>query len=200
MARPNAAQMSHFEYSTSTRIRRTMKISSLCVGAVLLATVVAAPQTVRAQVGADAELFMPFSGETKDVFGSRAGGIGFGFGGTRVREGRRIRPDIAILRADKGDNEATIIIAGAQYVRPFADKVEENARFVPFYGVGLNAMYGSVEVPADDVDESKFGVGGSVFIGASVGRRAVVEARLRALSSVADYNFSGFVLSAGIRF
>ena len=152
------------------------------------------------EIGPEVEVYVPFSSKTRDRFGSTFTGIGIGFGSAVPRTGGQIRPDIAIVRAESGRNEALFIAGGLQYRRTFVDQVAADARYVPYYGAGLNLMYGKVETRARNRDEDDFGAGASVFVGTSVGRRAFVEGRLRGLNSVNSYNFSGLALTAGLRF
>ncbi len=151
-------------------------------------------------IGPEVEVYLPFSSKTRDRFGSTFTGIGLGLGSAAPRAGGAIRPDIAILRAESGRNEALFVAGGLQYRRTFSDQVAADTRYVPYYGAGLNLIYGKVETRARNRDEDDFGAGASVFVGTSVGRRSFVEARVRALSSVNDYNFSGLALMAGLRF
>lgn len=71
---------------------------------------------------------------------------------------------------------------------------------VPYYGASLDALYASVKVPADGLNSSGFGGGGSVFIGIVAKSRFFVEGRVRATTSVKSYNFSRAGLTFGLRF
>lgn len=147
-------------------------------------------------VGVDVETYLPFSGKTKDTFGSRFTGVGLGFGSIRPKVGGGISPDISIMSTKQNGDRALLALAGLQYRRPFSDKT--GVRLVPYFGAGANLLYGRLRVDGDR--ESDFGAGASVFLGASISRHAFVEARVRLLSEVASYDFSGLSLSAGVRF
>lgn len=149
-------------------------------------------------IGPEAEIYVPFSGKTKDRFGSSFKGIGVGFGSVRPQAGGRWKPDISIMRESEDGDRALVALAGLQYRRPFSGTVDDDARYVPYYGAGANLVYGRLRVDGDR--DSDFGAGASVFIGTSIGRRTFVEARVRGLTEVADYNFSGVSLTAGLRF
>ncbi len=149
-------------------------------------------------IGPDAEIYIPFSSKTKDTFGSSFTGVGIGFGGVRPEAGGHFSPDFSLLHESQNGDRALLGIAGLQFRKTFDSNFDENARFVPYYGAGANLIYGRLRVNGETDDN--FGAGASVFLGTSIGRHAFVEARVRALSSVANYNFSGLSLSAGLRF
>lgn len=149
-------------------------------------------------VGPNAGIYIPFSSKTKNTFGSSFKGIGVGFGSVRPKAGGQLRPDFSLLSESENGDRALLGIAGLQYRKTFDSNVEDNAQFVPYYGAGANLIYGRLKVGGET--DSNFGAGASVFVGTSIGRHAFVEARVRALSSVAEYNFSGLSLSAGLRF
>ena len=151
-------------------------------------------------VGPEAEVYLLSSGRARDRFGSTLTGIGLGFGSVAPSKKARLSPDINILSSSRGRNEAFFVIAGLQYKRAFSPERADSSGFVPYYGVGLNAVYGRVKVPSLGQRDNGFGGGASVFLGTTLGRRSYVEARYRGLSSVGSYNFSGLSLSAGLRF
>lgn len=151
-------------------------------------------------VGPEAEVYLLSSSRARDRFGSTLTGIGLGFGSVAPSKKARLSPDISILKSSHGRNDALFVIAGVQYKRAFSPERAESSGFVPYYGVGLNALYGRVKVPMLRQKDNGFGGGASIFVGSTLGRRAYVEARYRGLSSVGSYNFSGLSLSAGIRF
>ena len=72
--------------------------------------------------------------------------------------------------------------------------------FVPYYGASLDALYAKVRVPSQAINNSGFGVGGSAFVGIAIKSRFFVEARVRATTSVKNYNFSRAGLTVGLRF
>jgi len=150
------------------------------------------------KIGPEAEIYVPFSSKTKDRFGSSFKGLGIGFGSIRPQAGGRFSPDISIMREEQSGDRALLALAGLQYRKTFAATVDDDERYVPYFGAGANLVYGRLRV--NDQRDSDFGAGASVFVGTSIGRRAFVEARVRGLSEVADYNFSGVSLSAGLRF
>ena len=154
----------------------------------------------RPEVGPDVGLFAPFSGKTRDRFGSSFTSIGLGVGSVVPRAGGKLRPDFALIQRERNDNRAFLLIGGVQYRRTFDPQPEPTQRFVPYYGAGLDLMYGRVRVPDEDRRGSSIGGGASAFLGTSIGKRTYIEARVRALSSVQSYNFSGLSLAAGVRF
>jgi hypothetical protein len=149
--------------------------------------------------GVDVEYYRPFASKTRNAFGSSFIGISPGFGTARPAKSQEIRPDLALLRESNDGNRALIIILGAEIRRTFGGPPQRDARYVPYYGAGLNLAYGSIRLD-DEGRESDFAAGGSIFVGTSIGRRTFIEARARALSSIEDFNFSGLAVTAGIRF
>lgn len=149
------------------------------------------------QLGVDTESYMPFSGKTRDRFGSRFTGVGLGFGSITPDVKRAISPDVTILNQSQSGDRALLVLGGLQYRKPFSSDTK-GLRFVPYYGVGANLIYGRLRV--DGERDSNFGAGASLFVGTTFTRHAFVEARVRALSKVASYDFSGLSLSAGVRF
>ena len=154
----------------------------------------------RPEVGLDVGLFAPFSSKTRDRFGSSFVSVGPGLGSVVPRAGGKLRPDFELIQQERNDNRVFLLIGGVQYRRTFDPQPEPKQRFVPYYGAGLDLMYGRVRVPDENRHGSSIGGGASVFLGTSIGKRTYVEARVRGLSSVESYNFSGLSLSAGVRF
>ncbi len=151
-------------------------------------------------VGPAGEIYFLSSGHARDRFGSSLSGIGLGFGSVVPSKKARFSPDIDILGSNRNGNKALFVIAGVQYRRTFSPDTVDTARFVPYYGIGADVLYSQVKVPSIGQNDKGFGTGASLLVGSTLGRRAYVEARLRALSSIHSYNFSGLSLSAGIRF
>ena len=75
-----------------------------------------------------------------------------------------------------------------------------NAPVLPYYGASLNAIYGNIDAPNARLDDSGFGIGGSLFAGVSFKRRAFLEARVRVTNDIKSYNFSTAGLTFGLRF
>ena len=151
-------------------------------------------------VGPQAEVYFLSSSRARDRFGSTLSGIGLGFGSVVPSKKARLSPDIDVLSSDHNGNKALFVIAGVQYRRAFSPETVDTARFVPYYGIGANVLYSQIKVRSSGQNDKGFGGGASLLLGSTLGRRAYVEARLRGLSSVRSYNFSGLSLSAGIRF
>lgn len=158
----------------------------------------AMPALAGPQIGPELEIVVPFSSETRDKFGSTLKGVGFGAGGAIPRAGGRFSPDIFVARERKNDNRLEFYGAGLQYRRTFSDKPQ--GVFVPFYGAGVGVAYGRVRLGDEDIDDSKVVPTGSVFVGTSVGRIGVLEARVRGVGKVGTLDFSGLTLTAGLRF
>jgi hypothetical protein len=167
-------------------------------------------------LGPEFEVFYLLDSKTRDRFGSTSG-IGPGFGSTIPRMKARIRPDFSLLRADKtvdGEkNKLFVLSVGPEYrnvLVPSRYRSDSSGlsngqatkvpSFVPYYGVGLNAIYAKVKVPGEGLDESGFGVGGTLMLGVAIKRNAVIEARVRATTKVEGYGFSGVGLTFGLRF
>lgn len=160
-----------------------------------------APQAhAEPKVGVDFEILFPFSSETRRDFGSTLTGISLGYGQVVPKAGGHFAPDVLVANHKKNGNKLAFYGAGVQYRRTFDNAIDENTRFVPYYGAGVGLAYGQVELPGQGVDDSKVVPAGSVFIGTSVGKRGIVEARLRALPQVGGLSFSGLSLTAGMRF
>ena len=149
------------------------------------------------QLGIDAETYRPFSSKTRDRFGSSFSGIGIGFGSINPQSGRSLSPDVSIFNESNNGDRALLVLAGLQYRKPFSSD-RKGVRFVPYYGVGANLAYGRLRV--DGQRDSNFGAGGSLFLGTTLTRHAFAEARVRGISRVAGFDFSGLSLSAGVRF
>jgi hypothetical protein len=156
---------------------------------------VAAPK-----IGPELEVMIPFSSETRDKFGAKLTGLGFGFGGVVPKAGGKFSPDVLVAREKKGDNKLAFYGAGLQYRRTFQRDIEASDRFVPYYGGGLGLAYGKVELPDEDVKDSKIVPSGSLFVGSSIGKSGMIEARVRTLSKVGGLDFSGISLTLGARF
>ena len=71
---------------------------------------------------------------------------------------------------------------------------------LPYYGASANLVYAQVDAPLSGVDGNGFGVGGSVFTGATFNNRFYLEGRVRATTSIEEFNFSRASITAGIRF
>jgi hypothetical protein len=152
------------------------------------------------KIGIDIEAVRPFSSEARQKFGSVIPSIGLGYGKVVPKQGGHFGPDVQISRVKKDDNKLGFYGAGIQYRRTFESEIEETDRFVPYYGAGLGVAYGKVKLPNENIDDSKIVPSGALFIGTSVGKRGLVEARVRALPQVGGINFSGISLTVGARF
>lgn len=160
-----------------------------------------APQAhAEPKVGVDFEVLFPFSSETRRNFGSTLTGIGLGFGKVVPKPGGHFAPDVLVASHKKNGNKLAFYGAGVQYRRTFGSAIDETTRFVPYYGAGVGLAYGNVELPGQGIDDSKVVPAGSVFIGTSIGKRGILEARVRALPQVGGLSFSGLSLTAGVRF
>jgi hypothetical protein len=164
-------------------------------------SVLAATQVFAApKIGPEFEVMVPFSSETREKFGSKLTGIGLGFGGVVPKAGGKFSPDILVAREERRDNKLAFYGVGIQYRHTFEREVEATDRFVPYYGAGLGLAYGKVKLPDEGVDDSKIVPSGSLFLGSSIGKSGMVEARVRTLSKVGGLDFSGISLTLGARF
>lgn len=177
---------------------RPLPLCAASAGFLSIALAGAAPAQASPKIGPELEITVPFNSKTRDRFGSTLKGIGFGAGGAIPRAGGRFSPDIFVARESKNDNKLEFYGAGLQYRRTFSDA--PSGVFVPFYGAGVGLAYGRVRLDDDDVDDSKIVPTGSVFVGTSVGRIGVLEARVRGVGKVGTLDFSGLTLTAGLRF
>jgi hypothetical protein len=101
------------------------------------------------EIGPEVEVYVPFSSKTRDRFGSTFTGIGIGFGSAVPRAGGQIRPDIAIVRAESGRNEALFVAAGLQYRRTFSIRSQPMRAMFPTTAPGLtSSMAKSKPAPA----------------------------------------------------
>lgn len=169
------------------------------------AALCSSPTTSHAQnaprFGVDGGLFFPSNSKTKNVFGSRFTSFGPGFGPTGVSR-RKLYPDFDFMRQSRGDNRATVVIAGARFLAPVGKQLESvaGAGFAPYAGLGLNLIYADVNAPSAGVDETGFGAGASAIVGASFGGRFFTEGTYRLATSAANFNFSGAQVVVGVRF
>ena len=145
--------------------------------------------------------------KARNAFGSSVTNFGIGFGQSEIAPAvnGRIGLDLSILRPREdsafGENKALVVFAGPQFSRVVGVKtVNDLTRFVPYYGASVNAVYAQVEVPGAGQDGNGYGVGASLFAGASFNRRVYLEGRVRAATQVEDYNFSTASLTFGLRF
>jgi len=176
----------------------TMKfVFSLLVGMSILpvAQAFAAPK-----IGPELEVTLPFSSETREKFGSTLTGIGLGFGRVVPKAGGKFAPDLLVAREERNNNKLAFYGIGIQYRRTFEQELEATDRFVPYYGAGVGLAYGKVELPTEGVDDSKIVPSGSLFLGSSIGKSGLIEARVRGLSKVGGLDFSGLSLTLGARF
>jgi hypothetical protein len=70
--------------------------------------------------------------------------------------------------------------------------------------LGITALFARTQttIPSPEQTDptSTVGVGGSVFLGTTIGRNAYLEARIFGISRLAGYQFSGVTIVAGARF
>jgi hypothetical protein len=159
-----------------------------------------APAAHAQRLGVNAGIYFPSSSKTKQAFGSRFTSFGPGLGTKQIFR-RRVSPDLDFMREDKNGNDSTVVFAGAKVLMPFGgDVAPDTIGCVPYYGFGVNLTYADIDAPTFGVNDSGFGVGASAIVGASFGPHFFVEGRYRAMTSAADFNFSGAQIGAGIRF
>ncbi|HEX8464087.1 MAG TPA: outer membrane beta-barrel protein [Abditibacterium sp.] len=176
---------------------KTLLLASLLV--VFLAPVAQAQRPPR--FGVEGGVFFPSSARTKRVFGSTFSSFGPGFGDVRVPK-RKLYSDLDLLRQRDDGNRAFVVFAGGKLLFPLGKAPGAGTRFgfAPYGGFGLNLTYANIDAPAANVDDGGFGVGASAILGASLGRTFFGEARYRATSSTAGFNFSGAQVVLGVRF
>lgn len=169
--------------------------------------------------GLNYSAYLPTSQKVRAAFGSQWSAFGPGFGPTFAPYGARaknIQPDFGILQSKQdpkaGENFALIFFVGAgqrRALRKSTDlQVDENGiptrinvrSNVPYFGWSANFMFSSIEQgPANDRDIS-LGFSGSVIVGYTISKNALVEARYRQTSTQNGFDFSGTELRFGIRF
>jgi len=180
-------------------------------------------------IGPELEAIYLLDSKTRSRFGSTVLSIGPGIGSPIPPLKGKISPDFSILQAKERqngfDNKLFVVSLGPQYKsvyipRKFRSQAGRPSStegaggpptggsqfgggpppFLPYYGIGLNAIYAKVKVPGDGLDDSGLGIGGSLMVGVSIKKNALIEARVRATSKIKGYSFSGVGLTFGLRF
>ncbi|RYZ64079.1 MAG: hypothetical protein EOP09_16535, partial [Proteobacteria bacterium] len=171
-------------------------------------------------IGLDLEVIYLLDSKARENFGSTVVSIGPGLGNITPSIKGKWGLDFSLTRTDNSvegnKNKLFMLAIGPEYRRiyipsKYRDALKEaraaaeagqnsvqqedtalhKPAFLPYYGASLNAIYAQFEVPGRALDESGFGVGGTILAGATIKQRAFVEARLRAASNIKTFNFSG---------
>lgn len=145
--------------------------------------------------GADVSLYFPTSGRVRRTFGDDWVGIGPAFSPFSVAKGTAFRPDFDLISQSRHGNDALLVFAGGELVRRLS---EPQGYLTPYVGAGVGLMYADVDAPGASFKRAAFA--GSAFVGTRLGRNAYVEARYRAVPSLEGLNFSGTLLTVGVRF
>ena len=154
----------------------------------------------RFTLGPQIGTFLPTSARVRDRFGSSWFSIGPGLGAIRQPAYKgRFSYDVSFSSQKSGGNRAYVVPVGASYTK--ALRSDATCSTQPYYGVTLNVVGTKIRSLPDAVDTGvRAAPGGSLFLGSTLGEQAFVEARYRAMSKVAGFNFSGLDLTAGYRF
>jgi hypothetical protein len=161
----------------------------------------------RPPIGLDVGTFIPANAKTRNRFGGSWVSIGPGIGKIVPNTKPSLEPDIAYLtqRHDSGgfSNRAGVLLLGVGYRSRLAAKgvpEETTIKLLPYAGGSLNAVFSSLRSDADIRKGTSTGIGGSAFVGASLGKTAFLDARYRFLSGVKGFDLSGVAIQAGVRF
>lgn len=155
-------------------------------------------------LGINAGVFVPSSGKARNRFGDDWWSTGIGIGAIHQASGHgNFGFDLRTQYQTSSNDERVFVGAvGVEYRRRFdTDPGAWRAQYVPYYGATLDVMGLYLNSPEDNVSDSLDAtVGGSVFVGTTVGQQEFIEVRYQALPDVQGFNLSGTSLTAGVRF
>ncbi|WP_125205900.1 hypothetical protein [Capsulimonas corticalis] len=153
-------------------------------------------------IGVNLGIFTPTSGHSRDTFGGSWTKIGLGVGGVKsaLSQGK-LSFDLSIYSNKSGDNHAFLAPIGIEYRRALrAFDPTHRPAFIPYAGATLNIVATELCVPTEDIhSRTRFTEGGSIFLGATVGKRVFVEARYLGIGKVRGLDLSGFNFDLGVR-
>jgi hypothetical protein len=152
-------------------------------------------------IGPELGVFFPSSARTRDAFGSHFTNIGVGLGAVQQRSERgALAFDLSFVTNRNKESNLTIVPVGLTYARRLGGGATS---FRPFVGASANAFVVNMKTTKGDYDVKaglRSGLGGSIFLGAVLGKSAYVQARYLAATEVSGFDLSGLNLSTGIRF
>ena len=175
-----------------------MRIAGLLVVcAVLAACVVGSASAQRedpVSIAASLGVYMPTSSDTRDRFDDAWVRFGLRAFEPAKPEKWRFGFDAGILDTD-GPTEALLIPITAGFERGFGQDTDRR----PYVAIRAGTYYGSVEEPARDIDETKWGLNVNASAGIVFKQRFFVEMRYDVFSDIAGISFDGLSAIVGIR-
>ena len=142
-------------------------------------------------------IFLPTSSRVRRAFGDEWFGVGPAFSPVSIANGTAFRPDVDILSQSRRGNDAFLVFAGGEVVRRLS---APKGYFTPYAGAGAGLLYANVDADELGVSFNRLTVAGSLFVGTRLGRNAYAEARYRLVPSLEGLDFSGALLTVGLRF
>jgi|GEM_PF-2139341 len=157
----------------------------------------------RLQIGPEASLYLPAAAKTQKEFGKQWLMISFGIGKLDAPPSKgELSLSLQAGYQKKGKNEVTLAPVEVEFRQPLANGHDSDPNGPkPYIGAGGGITLTSMKVPSAGIaSRIRSAPGGSVFLGVQWNRQAYIEARYHRMGSIRGYDFSGFDLSAGMRF
>ena len=157
---------------------------------------------VRLIVGPEFGVFLPTSGKAGDAFGTAWTNLGVGVGRVRGANPRgAFAFEFQVLRNRRGGSRALLLPLTVTYRRGLLPPGRGAAGARPYVGLGTGLYLADLRSEKYGVTSGFRGtIGVTALAGATVGDRAVVEARYLAVGRVKGFDLSGVNLTAGFRF
>lgn len=142
-------------------------------------------------IGISYGVFFPSSSSAKDKFGDSSVSL---LGG-RFEDIKPMQwnPAFDVTNIKKGGANLWIISFGAQR------GLSEDTKVQPYIAGRVGPYYADVKYPAGGIDEQKWGLNANAAVGVVINRNFFIEGRYDVFSTIANTNFDGFRISAGIK-
>jgi len=159
--------------------------------------------------GLELSLYQPTNSATKALFGKDWTSWDIAIGSVVSKPGFTIQPNLNFLsnRSSRGASAnaffAMLSVEGRYAFtnwREFEGAEPKFRAINPYAGASVDIMYYNIDAPTVSIKTRKFGFGGTVFAGTTLGKNFYSEVRYHFIPEIKSYDFSGLRFNIGFRF